>query len=298
MKVVITGSLGHIGKPLTQELVQRGHAVTVVSSKSERKDQIEALGAQAAIGTMEDQGFLTATFRGADAVFLLIAPGGAFADPNLDIDARFHRIGEVAVQALQAAGVMRLVYLSSIGADLPAGTGLLRLHHKMEAFLDQFPLALTVLRPAGFYTNLFGYIPMIQARGAIAAGFGDGKGPWVSPTDIATAAAEELEALRSVQAGAWKLRYVASEELTGPEVARILGQAIGQPELKWVTVPGEQLKQGMVASGMPPAIAEAMAEMQESQRTGKLSEHYFRNRPVLGQVKLSDFAQEFAAAFR
>jgi nucleoside-diphosphate-sugar epimerase len=32
MKVAITGSLGHIGKPLTQELVKKGHSVTVISS--------------------------------------------------------------------------------------------------------------------------------------------------------------------------------------------------------------------------------------------------------------------------
>jgi len=297
MKYVLTGSLGHIGKPLTQELVRRGHDVTVVSTKADRKDAIEALGAKAAIGTMEDAVFLTATFRGADAAFILIAPGGVFADPNLDIDTKFHHIGEVCAAALQAAGVTKLVYLSSIGAELASGNGLLRLHHKMEAFLDQLPLAITVLRPAGFYTNLLGYIPVIKTRGVIAAGFGEEPGPWVSPTDIATAAAEELEALGTGQAGARKVRYVASEELSGPQVASILGEAIGKADLKWVVVPGEQLKQGMVAGGLPPMIADAMVEMQASQKSGKLSEDYYQNRPVLGRVKLAEFAKEFAAAY-
>ncbi len=298
MKIVMTGSLGHIGRPLSQELVQRGHDLTVVSSKAERKGEIETLGAKAAVGTMEDIGFLTATFQGADAVFLLIAPGGAFADPNLDIDARFHHIGEVCAQAIQTAGVTRLVYLSSIGAHLALGNGLLRLHHKMEAFLDQLrPLVITFLRPAGFYTNFFGFMPMMKARGVIAAGYGEEKEPWVSPTDIATAAAEELEALDGVQAGARKVRYVASDELTGPEAARILGEAIGKPDLKWVIVPGGQIKEGLVAAGMAPTIAEAMVEMQASQRSGRISEDYESHRPVLGRVKMADFAKEFAAAF-
>ena len=52
MKVILTGSLGHIGKPLTQELVQKGHSVTVISSTAERQKDIEALGAKAAVGTM------------------------------------------------------------------------------------------------------------------------------------------------------------------------------------------------------------------------------------------------------
>jgi len=300
MKFVITGSLGHVGRPLTEELVKRGHDVTVVSSKADRRVEIESLGAKSAIGTFEDASFLTTTLRGADALFMLIATGQTSPDPNFDIDARFRAIGEACAQAIQAAGVTRLVYLSSIGAHLASGTGLLRVHHKMEVFLNQLSrVAVTFLRPTGFYTSLYNFIPMIKARGMIAAGYGDGLDPWVSPTDIATAAAEELEALvaTDAKAGARKVRYVASEELKGAEVARILGEAIGKPELKWVIVPGEQIKQGMMANGMTPAIADAMVEMQANQRSGKISEDYQRNHPVLGQVKLVDFAKEFASAY-
>ena len=38
MKILVTGSLGNIGKPLTKELVAKGHTVTVVSSNPERKN--------------------------------------------------------------------------------------------------------------------------------------------------------------------------------------------------------------------------------------------------------------------
>ena len=57
MKIVITGSLGNISKPLTQTLVQKGHLVTVISSKPDRQKDIEALGAKAAIGSIEDVDF-------------------------------------------------------------------------------------------------------------------------------------------------------------------------------------------------------------------------------------------------
>ncbi len=65
MKIIVTGSLGHISKPLTEELVQKGHTVTVISSKPEKQAAIEALGATAAIGSVEDVSFLTTTFAGA-----------------------------------------------------------------------------------------------------------------------------------------------------------------------------------------------------------------------------------------
>ena len=64
MKIVITGSLGNVSKPLTESLVKKGHSVTVISSKVEKQNAIEAIGAKAAIGTIEDVDFLTETFKG------------------------------------------------------------------------------------------------------------------------------------------------------------------------------------------------------------------------------------------
>jgi nucleoside-diphosphate-sugar epimerase len=45
MNIIITGSLGNISKPLTKELVQKGHQVTIISSKPERQKDIETLEA-------------------------------------------------------------------------------------------------------------------------------------------------------------------------------------------------------------------------------------------------------------
>ena len=83
MKIILTGSLGHISKPLTTILVQKGHTVTVISSKPEKQKDIEALGATAAIGSIEDVDFLTTTFSGADVVYTMIPPGNFF---NQDLD--------------------------------------------------------------------------------------------------------------------------------------------------------------------------------------------------------------------
>ncbi|WP_205624311.1 NAD(P)H-binding protein [Dyadobacter crusticola] len=73
MKIVITGSLGNISKPLAEELIRKKHAVTIISSKAERHVAIEALGARVAIGTIQDAEFLTETFKGADIVYLMEA---------------------------------------------------------------------------------------------------------------------------------------------------------------------------------------------------------------------------------
>ena len=64
--------MGNISKPLTVDLVQKGHEVLVVSSDPDKRKDIEALKAKAAIGSIEDVDFLTKTFAGADAVYCMI----------------------------------------------------------------------------------------------------------------------------------------------------------------------------------------------------------------------------------
>ena len=94
-----------------------------------------------------------------------------------------------------------------------------------------------------------------------------------------------------------KVRYVASEELTGNETARILGAAIGKPDLKWVIVSDEQMQAGLEAVGMNPKIAAGMTEMYASLTNGLLSGDYYRHKPAMGKVKMTDFAKEFVAVF-
>jgi len=297
MKIIVTGSLGHIGKPLTEELVLKGHTVTVISSNPERRSAIEALGAKAAIGTMEDADFLSATFTGADAVYVMETMGGnSYFDPNLDIIAAINKIGNSYKRAIEQSGVKRVVHLSSIGAHTDKGNGLLAFHYNVENILKSLPtdVAITFMRPVGFYYNLLGFINNIKTQGVIATNYGgDSKKPWVSPLDIAAAIAEELVTPFEGR----KVRYVASDEISCNELASLLGATIGQPDLKWVVISDEQMLQGMLAAGMNPKIAAGMVEMNSSTNTGDLYEDYYRNRPTLGKVKLKEFAKEFAAVY-
>ena len=295
MNIVVTGSLGHISKPLTETLVKQGHTVTVISSNVERQTDIEALGAKAAIGSLEDADFLTATFAGADAAYCMIPPANYF-DHTLDLLAYYRRLATNYAQAIRQTGVKRVVNLSSIGADLSEGNGILLGTYHVEQILNELPtdVALTHLRPTSFYYNLYGYADMIKNGGLIAANYGaDQDIVWVSPIDIAAVAAEELVTPSTGQ----NVRYVASDERTGHETARILGEAIGKPALKWVLVSGEQVQQSLASIGMNPQIAAGLAEMYGSWYDGKLAAEYYRNKPVLGNVKLEAFAKEFAAAF-
>lgn len=291
MKIVLTGSLGHISKPLAIKLV-KDHDVTVISSSVERQKEIEDLGASAAIGSLKDADFLTETFKGADAVYCMIPPN-YFSEPNMLLF--YRKIGSNYCEAIQRAGVERVVHLSSFGAHLDKDTGPVLGSHAIEHMLDKLPkIVLTHMRPTSFYYNLTRFKETIKAQNAILANYGADKVPMVSPKDIADAVAEEIVKTADVQ----KYRYVSSDERTGQEIAAVLGKAMGKPDLKWKIISDDEMQQGMEAGGMPEHIAMSLVDLYASIRTGKLAEEYERQKPQkMGKVKLEDYAKEFAKDF-
>ncbi|SMC96594.1 SDR family oxidoreductase [Chryseobacterium sp. YR221] len=299
MNIVLTGSIGNIGKPLTEELVQKGHSVTVITSTTERVSAIEMLGAKAAVGNMFDVDFLTKTFEGADIVYLMetMEAVGDLFDKSIDFIGEISRIGHNYKKAVERSGVQKIIHLSSIGAHTDKGTGIIVFHYDVEQILRELAEAISIkfIRPVGIYFNLFSMITGIRNKGAIVSNWGgDKKEPWVSPLDIAETIAEEIEKPfegRSV-------RYVASDEVSPNEIAKALGEAIAKPDLQWQIIPDEELFNHWVNIGFNEQVARGFVETQAAQGSGILYEDYYQQKPVLGKIKLADFAKEFAAAYQ
>jgi len=300
MKIVVTGSLGYVGKPVAAQLIAKGHLVTVVSSNAAKQQDIEALGATAAIGSMDDADFLTQTFTGADAVYCMLAPYGNFMDQGNTAEKIIASAGKIAdsyVQAIERSGVKRVVYLSSIGAEMGSEAGLIIVHHNAEITLGKLPadVSISFMRPSGFYKNLFAFLPGIKSQGIIAARYGgDDKNVFVSNIDIAEAIVEELESHETGR----KVRYIASDIKTCNEAATILGEAIGRPDLKWISITDEQQLNAYKSFGMNESIAGQFVVMNRSIQEGKFWEDFNRQQITLGKVKMTDFATEFAAVYQ
>lgn len=323
MKIVVTGSLGNISKPLVIRLVKQGHEVTVISSSASRKAAIEELGAKAAIGKIEDEGFLTRTFEGQDEAYCMIPPFNFFGDKNLDYQKKTLAICSNYVEAIRKAGIKKVVHLSSVGAEKPAGNGVLIFHYLAESTFKKLPsdVNLIHIRPASFDYNLYAFMEMIRGEGflkgiigkllylqhygikGLIRGYsgiilsnygGNDKIAWVSPHDIASAITEEMNAPQTGR----KVRYVAGDELTCQEIATVLGNAIGKPYLKWVLISDKQMTDAFTKLGVSETNAKAFTEMNAAMHNGSLFKDYFKNRPaVLGATKINDFAKEFAIKY-
>lgn len=323
MKVVVTGSLGNISKPLVVQLIKQGHQVTVVSSSPTRKSEIEQLGAKAAIGDLKDASFITKTFEGHDAAYCMIPPFKFFGDQNIDYREQTLSITTNYVQAIQKAGIEKVIHLSSVGAEKPTGTGVLSFHYIAEGVFKQLSpeVSVTHLRPGSFDYNLYAFMDMVKGKGFLEGiigkllyfkyyGFkgllkgysgiilsnyeGDDKIAWVSPIDIASVIAAEIK----IQQKGRTIRYVSSEELTCQEIATVIGNTIGKPYLKWVLISDKQMMDAFRKIGASEEIARAFTEMNVAMHDGSLFEDYFKNRPaILGRVKIQDFAKEFAIKY-
>ena len=293
MNYVITGSIGHISKPIVEGLVKAGHSVTVITSKAENAAKIETLGAKPAVGSVEDTDFVTQAFAGADAVYLMIPPKWGVTDWR----GFQNEVADNYIAAIKTNAVPYVVMLSSIGAHMGNGAGpvdgLYDLEQKLKTIDD---LNVKVLRPSYFMYNLFGMVGMVKGMGMMGSNFGDDKVVLVHTSDIAEAA---LQNLMNLDFTGNQIQYIASDERTGAEIATVLGEAVGKPETPWIVFSDEQSKQGILQAGLNEEIATGYTTMGKSIRNGTMQEDYFANRPAsLGKVKLEEFAKnEFAPAF-
>lgn len=291
MKFTVTGSLGNISKPIVEILVKNGHDVTVISSNPEKTKAIEALGAKAAIGSVNDTAFLINAFKGADAIYTMVPPD--FRISNY----RQHMAdtGKNYLEAIKASGVKRVVNLSSIGAHLSEGTGPIAGLHGVEQLLNTLDgVAIKHLRPGFFFTNFFFDVATIRNYGIMGNNYGaESSLSMAHPKDIAVVAAQELQNAFEGKSH----RYIVSDERKMAEVAQTLGAAIGKPDLPWVTISDEQLLGGMTGAGMGESIASLYVEMGHAINKGILFEDFHKQPEFVGKTKLSDFAKEFAAVY-
>jgi uncharacterized protein YbjT (DUF2867 family) len=292
MKIIITGSLGNVAKPLAEQLIAEGHDITVISSNESKKSEIESLGAKAAIGSITDLNFLIETFKGNDAAFLMTPPNMGFEN----IVENTINAGKNYAEAIQQTGVKKVVMLSSIGGESPIENGPIKGLHFIEKFYNELEnTSVTFLRAGYFYLNFFNDIPLIKNAGIIGGNYPqNAEVPLVHPKDIAKAAAEELKKSSDGK----KVRYIVSDLRPASDLSKVFGNAIGKPELPWVEFKDEESLNGMLQAGLPQEIAELYTEMGRGIRTCIVQKDFIEHGSVVdGEIKLEKFAEEFAEKF-
>jgi uncharacterized protein YbjT (DUF2867 family) len=220
------------------------------SAKGERFAQ---QGADVAVGTLHDVGFLTGVLKGADAAFLLVPPNYATDDyPAYQRD-----IADAIGKAVQDSGIPHVVALSSLGADQEAGLGPIVGLNYFERRLVETGTKLTALRPGFFMENLAESLEPARQQGIYASFMPqDLAMPMIATRDIGA------EVARSMMTPPASNQVI---DIVGPaysavDAAKLVGERLGK-DLQIMTIPPEGWVDALSQSGIPLHFAELYAEM-------------------------------------
>jgi uncharacterized protein YbjT (DUF2867 family) len=292
---IITGATGHTGSIAAEKLLATGAKVRVIGRDAKRLERFSREGAEAVVADMTDAAALEAAFSGARAVYAVMPPN--LSAP--DVRAYQERLTDSLASAIRNNGVGYVVALSSTGADKTYGTGPVLGVHSLEKKLESIDGLNTLsLRCGYFMENLLPQIGIIQSLGFMAGPVrADVPLPMIATSDIGDVAAESLAKLDFV--GMQTRELLGARHVTYTEAAKIIGTAIGKPDLAYRQLPASVLKPAMMQMGMSSNMADLLLEMSEALNTGHMKSQEPRSARNTTATTLETYVAEvFAPAYR
>lgn len=260
---VVFGANGRAGGETARALIGRGEAVRVVLRRAEQAAPWKALGAQAAVASIDDAGAVAAALEGASGAFLLNPPPVA-GDPH----ARTQEIGAALAEGVRRARLPKAVVLSSVGAQHASGTGVIATLNRIEALLDGAAPATAFLRPGYFVETWSEVADAAVAEGVLPTFLEPAqKIPMVSTVDVGRTAAqllcEDWSGKRVVELG-------GPEDWSAGDVAAAFAEVLGRPVAP-AFVPPEQRMAVLAGAGVPGEVATALVGMYDGLAAGRVA---------------------------
>jgi uncharacterized protein YbjT (DUF2867 family) len=247
-KVLVTGATGRIGSRLVPRLAaHNGVAPRAFVRNAEKAAPLAAIGAELALGSLEDPQALRAAMNGIDTLVLITG-----ANPNAADQA------SAALAAAKRAGVRKIVRISVFKAAPDGPTDVTRQHGRTDPEIQSSGLTYIILRPPFFMQNLFFTAAhTIAGEGKLYFGTGDGKLGMIDVRDIVDCA------MQSVVSDAYDNQVFT---LTGPEsisfheIASRLTNILGRL-VQYVPMPPEAVEQSVRAMGLGDWYARVMRDL-------------------------------------
>lgn len=262
----ITGVTGHVGGATARELLAAGRPVRAVVRDAAQGEPWAAEGvegAEVAVADLGDRAALAEAFRGCDGAFVLLPT--ALSEPEPDTYHR--RLADSIAGAVGDSGVPHVVMLSSIGAELPDGTGPIRWLHHLENQLRATDVLLTSIRSWHFQEKVETVLGAALEAGVYPV-FGDSADiptTMIATRNIGTAVAESLLS----PPPASEIIELDGPQYTERQVADKLAAVLGKA-LQVVTIPRDGWVDAMVDAGVPPPLAAELIGLYDAEQRGIL----------------------------
>ena len=255
--ILVTGATGKAGSQVVRALRERGAGVRAFVRDPEKARALFDDGVELAAGDFADPASVRAALEGVEEVLLSCAD-----------DPRRVEWETSAIDAAAAAGVRRIVKLSTIGAEPGAPVAFWDWHGRVEEHLRASGLPAVILQSSFYMSNLLAAGETVAREGRLYAPAGEARVAMVDPRDVGAAAAAVLSG-----AGHEGRTYVLTgpEAITYAQVAADVSAAVGR-EVEFVDVPDEGARQALVDAGLPDFVAEQLVKIFGLLRQGMAAE--------------------------
>jgi uncharacterized protein YbjT (DUF2867 family) len=257
----ITGVTGHVGGATARVLLAAGAPVRAVVRDSDKGRAWAELGADVAVADFSDRTALTAALAGCRGVFVMLPTIPTFTDAD-------HRsLADSIASAVATSGVPHVVMLSSVGADLPEGTGPIRWLHHLENRLRETGAVLTAIRSPHFQEKVEAVLGAATSAGMYPV-FGDSVDvptPMAATSDVGAAAARALTS----PPPASEVVDLEAPSYTERQVAERLG-AMLKTAMDVVIIPRPGWLDALTSAGVPPQLAAELVELYDAEDRGIL----------------------------
>lgn len=266
MRIALTTPRGHVGRHLSAMLIRAGVRPLLLDRHPQHLPADLAAHADVVGADSRDPEQVVAATAGVDAVYWVDPPAES-TDPLVD----YARATAALTAAVETNQIGRVVFQSSVGAELRHGAGEIDGLAATEVALDRTAADVTHLRCGYFFTNLLYETGSLRAGRLRTVHPIDSPMSWVAPRDIA-----EVAALTLLNPG-WTGRRVQAvhgpEDLSWAQVVALLSDEVGY-DLRVERITDEQMREHYLQLGMPPAAAEAVLGMSTGLRDGFVPEQH------------------------
>jgi len=249
-EILVIGGTGNIGKPLV-ELLQENNADYRVLVRSEvNEQQLASQGIPTVRGALGEWLTVDTALTKVDTVFLLTSP-----------DLNLLELHTGLIDRAVAAGVRKIVRLSSQPAQTNADVPMYGMHAQADEYLQQSGLEYVILRPDYFMQNMENlHSAYIKDSNMFAQYLGDACIPIVDARDIAKAA---LVCLTSDEFNQQTHYITGPRAITFADVASALSQSLGR-EIQYVPLTFEDQLAGFTAAGIPAEVSDGVMKVFKS----------------------------------
>ncbi len=254
--ICVTGAGGTVGGEVIKQLESAEAPFRAAYFSNEKADAARTRGVDAVIIDYDRPESLRAAFQRCDRLFLL--------GPNALNQSELERN---AVDAAKAADVQHIVKQSVLGA-VEESFSLAKVHRPVEKAIESSGLTWTFLRPNSFMQNVATFMgETIRTEGAFYSASGDAK---ISHVDVRDIAAVAVKALTEPNHEGKAYTLSGPEALTYDELASELSKVLGR-SISHISLSPSDLKNGMLAEGMPEELADRMLDLERYFREDQAS---------------------------